>query len=103
MAIALAITGIAFAALCVWLTVRIVNRRERWAKRTLAAVVGLPVLYVASTGPVNWLASRELLPDWLASAATSFYAPVEWTRLNGPRSIGSTLYWWMTLLMPHSD
>lgn len=24
--------GVAFAAFCVWLTVRIVNRRERWAK-----------------------------------------------------------------------
>jgi len=28
-----AIIGIAFAAFCVWLAVRIVNRRERWAKR----------------------------------------------------------------------
>jgi hypothetical protein len=30
----LAVTGVAFAAFCVWLTVRIVNRRERWAIRT---------------------------------------------------------------------
>lgn len=35
--------AIAFAAFCVWLGVRIFNRRERWAKRTLAALVGLPV------------------------------------------------------------
>ena len=45
----------AFAAFCVWITVRIVNRCERWAKRTLAAAVALPVLYVASFGPVAWI------------------------------------------------
>jgi len=27
------------AAFCVWLTVRIVNRRERWAKWTLAFAI----------------------------------------------------------------
>src|SRR5262245_28648855 len=36
----LLIVSVAFGALCVWLTVRIVNRRERWAKRAVAAVVG---------------------------------------------------------------
>jgi hypothetical protein len=45
--ILLSTLAVAFAAFCVWLTVRIVNRRERWAKWTLAVVVGLPVLYVA--------------------------------------------------------
>jgi len=45
----------AFSALCVWLAVRIVNRRERWAKWTLAGVVGLPVLYVASFGPAIYI------------------------------------------------
>ena len=44
MAVALTIAGVSFAAFCAWLTVRIVNRRGRWAKWTLAAVVGLPGL-----------------------------------------------------------
>ena len=75
MAVALAIFGIAFVVFCVWLTVRIVNRRERWAKRTLAAVVGLPVLYVASFGPVCWAYSR--VPkgeEW--EAPDYIYAPI---------------------------
>ena len=59
MAIAFAVSGFAFAALCVWLTVRIVNRRERWAKRTLAVMVALPVLYVASYGPACWYADAH--------------------------------------------
>jgi hypothetical protein len=48
----------AFGAFCVWLTIRFVNRRERWAKWTLAVTVGLPVLYVASFGPACWISSR---------------------------------------------
>ena len=56
MAIALVVTAVAFAAFCVWLTVRIVNRKERWAKWTLAVImVGSPVLYALSIGPAAWL------------------------------------------------
>ena len=58
MALALLIFGVAFAAFCVWLTVRIINRREQWAKWTLAAVVGVPMLYVASFGPACWVVSH---------------------------------------------
>jgi hypothetical protein len=49
--------AVAYAALCVWLGVRIVNRRERWAKWTLAGVIAVPSLYVGSFGPACWLAS----------------------------------------------
>lgn len=55
--------AVAFAAFCVWLTVRIINRRERWTKWTLAAVVSLPVLYVASFGPACW---------WMAKTVPEF-------------------------------
>jgi NO-binding membrane sensor protein with MHYT domain len=42
MEITVAFVSLAFAALGIWLTVRIVNRRERWARRMLAALlVGL--------------------------------------------------------------
>src|SRR6476661_2079389 len=58
MALAMPIFGSAFAAVSVWLTVRIVNRRERWTKWALAVVVGLPVLYVASFGPACWIGTR---------------------------------------------
>lgn len=60
----------ALAAFCVWLTVRIVNRRERWAKWT---AVGLAVLvltgYPLSFGPACWLTSRygSLYPSFSAT------------------------------------
>jgi len=47
--------AVASAAFCVWLTVRIVNRREKWAKWALAAMAGVPLMYVASFGPLCWV------------------------------------------------
>lgn len=37
--------AVALAAFCVWLTVRIVNRRERWAKWALAIALALAALF----------------------------------------------------------
>ncbi len=59
MTIILPTLAVSFAAFCVWLAVRIINRRERWAKWTLAALVGIPVLYVASFGPACWIYLRN--------------------------------------------
>jgi len=86
MATPLSIFGVAFAALCVWLAVRIVNRRERWARWTLAALIGLPVAYFASFGPACWLADRDLMSrdlTWLAyDPLASFLAICESERIR---------------------
>jgi hypothetical protein len=57
--IAMPAVGAVFTAVLLWLTVRIVNRRERWAKWTAVAVVALPVLYVLSSGPTQMLAFKR--------------------------------------------
>src|SRR5579872_1609403 len=75
MALALSIFGVAFAAFCVWLTVRIVNRKERWAKWTLAAAVAVPALYILSFGPTCWVSSR-LQPS--GKAVSAIYSPIVW-------------------------
>jgi hypothetical protein len=93
MAIALLIFGAAFAAFCVWLTVRIVNRHERWAKWTLAAVVaGLPVLYVLSFGAACWWASGH--PDEIGIRtvpAAWLYWPIGRAKMRLPRAAGKTI------------
>lgn len=80
---------VALAAFCVWLAVRIVNRRERCAKWTLVAVIGLPVLYVASFGPACWLAGCGMLPiPIVANAYPSIIRTVLtfWRNRNKPVS-----------------
>ena len=51
MTILLSTLAVAFAAFCVWLTVLIVNRRERWAIRT-AFFLGLFFVEVAK--PIDY-------------------------------------------------
>ncbi len=85
-----AILAVSFAALCVWLIVRIVNRRERWAKWTLAAVVGLPVLYVASFGPACWFTSRAHI--WYFNLP-SVYSPILFT-LSDKGIVGNVVRWY---------
>ena len=107
MAVALAIFGVAFAAFCVWLMVRIVNQREQWAKWTLAVVVSLPVLYVASFGPVVWAtgwdgttAIGDLgVPE--SPKATILYLPLYVMSLDRNFWGHRQIKWWMTWGMPY--
>jgi hypothetical protein len=82
MALALAIIGVAFAAFCVWLGVRIINRRERWAKWTLAAVICLPLLYALSFGPACWITSRTKIGYKTIPVA---YRPILWGMAHNDR------------------
>ena len=88
--------ALAFAvgAVCVWLIVRIVNRRERWAKWTLALVVGLPIFYVASFGPACWLADHELLPfDPVESA----FSPIVKLAMDEPDLFRPAILWYASI------
>lgn len=56
MKIALPILGVAFAAFCGWLAVRIINRRERWAVRLARVVASIALVIVAAAAlVVYWL------------------------------------------------
>jgi hypothetical protein len=89
----------AIAAFCVWLGVRIVNRRERWAKRTLAGIVlGLPLLYVVSFGPACWWFHTI---GWGGTGgyeqiriAPKFYWPIGWTAKHSPMPIQHAIIWY---------
>ena len=93
MALVLSIFGVAYAAFCIWLVVRILNRRERWAKRMMAAAVGLPVLYAGSFGPACWISSHADVGNSVVSLA---YRPVTWTfsLCQGTNRIADALMWY---------
>jgi hypothetical protein len=100
MYIVIAVLGITFASFCVWLAVRILNRRERWAKWTLAAVVALPVLYMLSFGPACWLVNHRFLPrkaTWVA------YRPITLLGNDGPEAIARPIYWWARIFEPQDE
>jgi hypothetical protein len=52
------VIGAAYAALCIWLGVRLFNRRERWAKWTAVALAIMPALYILSSGPMTIVGFR---------------------------------------------
>ncbi len=106
MAIALVVLGVS-AALCIWLTVRIVNRRERWAKWTLAGtVIGVPALYLLSFGPVCWITVRfvdfESLKSFesVEAALNDFYYPVFLAMDYGPEWVWDVIHWWREFGLP---
>jgi len=77
--------GVACAAFCIWLAVRIVNRRERWAKWTaVGLLVGLPLMYVGSFGPACWIAASPRI-------AGTTDAPRVWMRFYYP--IGALIHY----------
>jgi hypothetical protein len=108
MTIGLPALAASFAAFCVWLAVRIVNRRERWAKRTLAIVLfGTPALYVLSFGPACWFAKPprqefSSIETWNYSpspyaVAPRIYWPLGWLIANGPEPLRRSLLWYVRL------
>lgn len=76
--------GVAFAAFCVWLAVRIFNRGGKWAKRALAAtIIMLPLIYVATFG--MWCRAHRSGPGEISMAAVAWpYVPMWWLMDNGP-------------------
>jgi hypothetical protein len=92
MSIVMPALAVAFAAFCVWLGVRIFNRRERWAKRTAVLVVGLPLFYILSIGPVCWLVSRVGVAG--SRGLGFFYRPLLKACVISPRPVAQLLYWY---------
>jgi hypothetical protein len=77
--------------------VRIVNRRERWAKRTLAAAIALPILYVLSFGPACWIAGRGNISE---AAVERFYRPILLQLVHGPDRLNAPLSWYGSIGVP---
>jgi hypothetical protein len=66
------VTGATFAAIVVWLTIRIINRRETWAIRTALGLF-VVAMYPVSFGPVCWITSRANVGAW---AIPMIYRPM---------------------------
>jgi hypothetical protein len=69
--------GALYGALSIWLTVRIINRREKWAINTaIAATVGpvaVALLYLLSGEILTQPDLARHLPEWAESACHWLY------------------------------
>jgi hypothetical protein len=77
MEMVLPVLAVASGSVFVWLTVRVVNQRERWAKWTAVALVAAVVGYPLSFGPACRLIEEGYLP--INSPWICIYCPL--TRL----------------------
>jgi hypothetical protein len=75
MSIVLPALAVGFAALCIWLAVRICNRRERWATRT---AFWLFAAYPTSFLMVILMDMAGLLGGLDMSIAVKIYSPLVW-------------------------
>ncbi len=102
MTLILSVIVASFAAFCLWLTVRIVNRRERWAKWTAAGMlIAIGVGYPLAFGPVcryfsTVPISDDTPPDWLML----LYAPCGRLVHGGPEIIRAPFVQYLTLWIP---
>jgi hypothetical protein len=96
-----AVAGIGIAAFCVWLTVRIINRRERWAKRTALALVFALVLYPLSVGPAGWL-FVHVLPRTSLPLFEAVYSPIT-VMVGHSRMVRSLAFPYQDLWVDHDE
>lgn len=90
--------AVGFAAFCVWLGVRIINRKERWAKWMLAAVLATAfVCYPLSVGPAEGLRQRGIIAGETLEMLREFYGPISWIYFNGPDSTRGAIDWYFQL------
>jgi hypothetical protein len=73
-----------------------VDRKKVLWPWVVAVLIGLPVLYVASLGPLVWLITRDLLPEWSAPFMNVYTAPLNWavqSQTVRDRYISYTSFW----------
>ena len=85
------IVAIGLASVCVWLTVRIVTRRERWAKRTALGLITGILLYVPSVGPMLWIVDHTERREWVREAYKLYCVPVQFLYDTFPKTVGATI------------
>ena len=75
------------------------ERRSPWPAVVLAsALLLLPVLYVLSVGPANWLLQHNAL-DALRDPVVYFYRPLFWLSDASPQ-FQAALRWYIGLFFP---
>jgi hypothetical protein len=73
MLIVIPVLGAALATFCIWLTVRVINRKERSAMWAIILLAGVPLTYALSLPAAAWLVTKRAIPR---RSAAIFYDPI---------------------------
>jgi hypothetical protein len=101
MALILLIVGIAFESTCLWLSVRIFNKREPFTQLALAIAIGLPVAYILAEGPLGWVIYHQIAPESIETLIdTIFTQPIGLAFEAAPEEIQIAYCWYLSLWFP---
>jgi hypothetical protein len=96
MTILLPTLAVAFGSFCVWLGVRVYNRRERWSKWTL--VVAIVLAYPLSVGPWSYAMGRLGATSPFIAATAWIYWPLNVVMFSCPDFVADRYrgyyQWW---------
>jgi len=60
------------------------------------ALIALPVLYVLSLGPWNWLVAHGWISQRLLVAIGVFYWPIDLITVHGPEPVRRAIMWYIS-------
>ncbi len=101
MSMLLILVGVVLAAFGIWLMVRIIARKEKWAKRTAAGLVaGIPILYLLGFGAGCRAIAVPLGGTVKMSSQMKIYWPLGALAANRDSSAGAVVRWYMRLWTP---
>lgn len=75
------------------------HKKPGWTFWVTASVAVLPVLYVLSSGPVQWMDSHGMISDFFRALLMVIYRPLRWIDRNS-ESFHIALKWYVSLWMP---
>ncbi len=86
--------GVSFAAFCIWVIIRIVNRREKSRRMIWGTVLATSVLltYPLSFGPACRLVEEGVMPY---SHLETAYQPCIQLAIHGAPVLDGPLWWWV--------
>jgi len=60
-------------------------------------LIGLPVLYVLSLGPWNWLVAHGWISQQTVLLLGWIYLPIDWISRHGPEPVWQVISWYIGL------
>jgi hypothetical protein len=91
--------AVAFTAFCVWLAVRIVNRRKKsgWRFWVMAVLVLVFVAHPLSYGPAVWVSYHVGRTPEDHAFSGHVYLPLFWACRHAPESVQNAFQWYAWL------